>query len=460
MNWNTTYNPKHTQPYGTSVLRTLLGNIRQNQEFIFINDSTYKELPINPTPSVDNYIYVGSDFYGEPQDNDTLIKFMEAGNIVFISSNELNQDLLQKVILKTHKNEESQVSPPIEEELSADETIPAYEEEYPYEEDETPIDDEEGNYSEEDYYDDEELFEYEEIAYTLGTETTMQDSIFLQTREEKYDRARLSFVFEFDTVPHDWNYFSELSEDLTKDGTYRNEGFFTKTRNPSSIRQTNFISIAVGQGRLYLHLTPLALTNYSLLNKDHMLYARELFQHLGKGKVYWGEDNRTYAPNRDPNQPNSSTPSEGPMEFILSEPSLRSAWYTLLFGSILYMIFGVKRKQRVIPIAESMQNTSIEYAEVISQLFMEQEDHKKLVDLKMEIFKSNLREKYNIKLPATLDEENDEFFKLVSIKTGASQELIKEIFLRYKAFIKNIIVETPEMLAFNQRIEEFYKTSR
>jgi hypothetical protein len=124
------------------------------------------------------------------------------------------------------------------------------------------------------------------------------------------------------------------------------------------------------------------------------------------------------------------------------------------------MIFGVKRKQRVIPITESMQNTSIEYAEVISQLFMEQADHKKLVDLKMDVFKSNLREKYNIKLPVLLDDENEEFFKLVSVKTGTSVDLVQEIFQRYKVFSKNIIVETPEMLKFNQKIEEFYITSR
>jgi transcriptional regulator with XRE-family HTH domain len=88
------------------------------------------------------------------------------------------------------------------------------------------------------------------------------------------------------------------------------------------------------------------------------------------------------------------------------------------------------------------------------------EDHKKLVDLKMDMFKSNLREKYNIKLPTKFDDENEEFFKHVSIKTGTPQELIQEIFFRYKSFTKNIIVETPEMLAFNQRIEEFYTTSR
>ena len=76
------------------------------------------------------------------------------------------------------------------------------------------------------------------------------------------------------------------------------------------------------------------------------------------------------------------------------------------------------------------------------------------------MFKSNLREKYNIKLPPTFDGETEEFFKTISIKTGTSIELIAEIFKRYKVFSKNILVETPEMLAFNRQIEEFYNTCR
>lgn len=430
--WNETYQPKDTQPYGTSVLRSLLENIRQDQEFIFISDSTFEQLPTNPTDKVDSYVYVGSDFYADERDNDTLIKFLEAGNTVIISANSLNNDLINKVF----KINEI----PVYEELENNESEYSTEEYDELENDET-------TYSEE---------EYEAPIYIpISTEETMQDSIFLQTRDEVLDRIKLSYVFEFDTIPADWKFFSD-----NQPSEVRTEGFFTITRNKSSIKHTNFISVEVGNGRLYLHLTPLVFTNYSLLNKDHMLYVREVFQHLGKGKVYWGEDNRIYSSKRDKSSIDSETPSEGPMEFILSEPSLRSAWYTLLFGSILYIIFGVKRKQRVIPITESMQNTSIEYAEVISQLFMEQADHKKLVDLKMDMFKSNLREKYNIKSPSSFEEENEEFFKFVSLKTGTSFELIQEIFQRYKSFTKNIIVETPEMLVFNQKIEAFYSTSR
>jgi hypothetical protein len=454
VNWSSSYKPNDSQPYGTSVLKTLLEKLRQDQEFVFISDSTFEQLPTNPTGGVDNYIYVGEEFYADERDNDTLMKFLEAGNTVFISANNLNEDLIEKVLRRANKSdfedyqkEQLEIQEQLKEES---ETAPA--------EDTEAIEYDENEYSEDVYIQDNLEYHYDETLFSIPTDVTLQDSIFLQTRDEKHDRTKLSYVYDFDTVPNEWQYFSEFNS--LENGYVQSEGYFTKTRNKSSIQHTNFISISVGQGRLYLHLTPLALTNYSMINRTHMEHAREIFEHLGKGRVYWGEDNRIYSAKRNPENIDTDTPSEGPMEFILSEPALRSAWYTLLAGSILYMIFGVKRKQRIIPVAESMQNTSIEYAEVISQLFMEQADHKKLVDLKMDMFKSNLREKYNIKLPTKFDDENEEFFKHVSIKTGTPQELIQEIFFRYKSFTKNIIVETPEMLAFNRRIEEFYTTSR
>ena len=452
--WNNSYNPNDRQPYGTAVLKTLLEKIRQDQEFVFISDSTFEQLPTNPTGSVDNYIYVGQEFYADERDNDTLMKFLEAGNTVFISANSLNEDLIEKVLRRAKKSDYDEYQ---KEQIKLQEILEEEAANAPPEETEA-IEYEEEVYTEDTYLEAPIEYDFEEKKLIIPTELTNQDSIFLQTRDEKFDRTKLSYVYDFDTVPNDWTFFSDLAFD--RDDFLKPEGFFTKTRNKSSIQQINFISISVGQGRLYLHLTPLALTNFSMINRPHMEYAREIFKHLGKGKVYWGEDNRTYSTKRDPKNIDTDTPSEGPMEFILSEPALRSAWYTLLVASILYMIFGVKRKQRIIPVTESMQNTSIEYAEVISQLFMEQADHKKLVDLKMDMFKSNLREKYNIKLPTNFDDENEEFFKLVSIKTGTPKDLIQEIFYRYKTFTKNIIVETPEMLAFNQRIEEFYTTSR
>ncbi len=454
VNWNSSYKPNDRQPYGTSVLKTLLEKIRQDQEFVFISDSTFEQLPTNPTGSVDNYIYVGEEFYADERDNDTLMKFLEAGNTVFISANSLNEDLIEKVFRRANKSDFDEYQ---QEQLEIQEQLKEETSAAPPEETEVSEYDEHV-YSDDEYIQDNIEYNFEEQLFDIPTDVTNQDSIFLQTRDEKHERTKLSYVYEFDTVGYEWRYFSEFN---SLGNEYVNpEGYFTKTRNKSSIQHINFISVAVGQGRLYLHLTPLALTNYSMINRSHMEHAREIFEHLGKGKVYWGEDNRIYSAKRDPENIDSETPSEGPMEFILSEPALRSAWYTLLVGSILYMIFGVKRKQRVIPVTESMQNTSIEYAEVISQLFMEQADHKKLVDLKMDMFKSNLREKYNIKLPAAFDDENEEFFKHVSIKTGTPQQLVQEIFFRYKTFIKNIVVETPEMLAFNQRIEEFYTTSR
>src|SRR5690606_9146250 len=107
---------------------------------------------------------------------------------------------------------------------------------------------------------------------------------------------------------------------------------------------------------------------------------------------------------------------------------LRMAWYLILSGTILYLMFGAKRKQRIVEPIENMENTSIEYAEVISQMFMKQRDHKKLITMKMELFKSFLRDRFKVKLPMQIQEEDDNLFAEIGYKSDVKTEHIKSIF--------------------------------
>jgi len=190
-----------------------------------------------------------------------------------------------------------------------------------------------------------------------------------------------------------------------------------------------------------------------------MNYCRDALSYLGNGNVYWDEENRTYdykAPNHHSQAETPSKPSESPLEFILSERGLRNAWYLILAGAILYLMFGAKRKQRIVRPIENMENTSIEYAEVISQMFMKQSDHKKLVTMKMDLFKSFLRDRFRIKLPLNSHEESENLYLEISQKSNISISLVKDIFDNYNYLNTIVQVETAEMLVFHNKIEHFY----
>lgn len=194
-----------------------------------------------------------------------------------------------------------------------------------------------------------------------------------------------------------------------------------------------------------------------------MNYCRDALSYLGNGNIYWDEENRTYdykAANH-PSQANTpSKPSEGPLEFILSEPALKTAWYLILSATILYLMFGAKRKQRIVEPMENMENTSIEYAEVISQMFMKQKDHKKLVSMKMDLFKSFLRDRFRIKLPQKRSDESDVLFNEIATKSNIPANYVRDIFENYHYLDTIVEVETAEMLSFHHKLEHFYNNCK
>lgn len=446
--WVETYEPDDNNPYGTQVLYDLLKASRKEQSFTKINDSTFKDLPIDPTSEEDTYIFIGANFYANSTDVERLLEFVKAGNSAFLiveNQNHLITDSLIRLKL-------SPVSLPIEGSFPhSDGSDVLLEEDETYHED-----DDYYNENDNDYYPDEYSEEFStqsEPAIKSLMDTTVSIQLKGFNGEKPYyhiykkyrDRILQSY----------WPYFNPDMQ------TYHGDSI-TLHGNIAS-EYPNYISFPYGRGRIYMHTTPIIFSNYYMIKDSTMNYCRDALSYIGDGNVYWDEENRSYDHNaptpRNENQ-EISKPSEGPLEFVLSEPSLRTAWYILLVATLLYLMFGAKRKQRIVQPMENMENTSIEYAEVISQMFMRQRDHKKLVLMKMDLFKSFLRERFKLKLPSTFQDENDAFYAEISLKSNIHSEHIKSIFEDYKYLSSITSVETPEMFRFHQKIEHFYNNCK
>src|SRR5688572_22510115 len=61
--WSESFEPGNDQPYGTMIFHKLMKEVRNEQTFVMVKDTAFKELPVNPTPQVDNYIYIGEAYY-------------------------------------------------------------------------------------------------------------------------------------------------------------------------------------------------------------------------------------------------------------------------------------------------------------------------------------------------------------------------------------------------------------
>ena len=168
------------------------------------------------------------------------------------------------------------------------------------------------------------------------------------------------------------------------------------------------ISLQYGKGSFIIHSTPAAFSNYNMFNKGGKYHAEVVLSHLPKGNIYWHHDFGKYSPYRGVPQPTYSEqgsskevnyPKSSPLQYIMKVPSLFGALVLLILGALLYMIFQSKRRQRIIPVIESNENSSVEFIQTVSTLYFQQKRHDKLIKHKELIFLSFLRQHYHVSSP-------------------------------------------------------------
>lgn len=179
----------------------------------------------------------------------------------------------------------------------------------------------------------------------------------------------------------------------------------------SETKIANFIKINHGKGHLYLHSEPLILTNYYLLKPGNEKYVQDVFSYLPNREIVWfSGDNKNVVESRSP------------LRFILANPGLRYAWWLLLGGLLLFIIFNAKRKQRIVPIIEAKKNKSVEFVKSIGNLYLQEGDFHDMMAKKAQYFLNRVR----MDLMIDTKDLDEKFIKLLHLKTGKSVEKIKE----------------------------------
>lgn len=246
--------------------------------------------------------------------------------------------------------------------------------------------------------------------------------------------------------------------DYVKDEGWKlrtSETFFYITSYDSSITtelggwteydMLNFISVEWGDGRIFIHSNPHLFTNYYLRDPDLAPYAFAALSHLPVRTTVWDE---YYKDGR--------VGIKSPLSVIFSTDSLRYAWQLSFFTLLLFMIFKSKRVQRIIPIVKAPENSSLNFAKTIGQLYLEQGTHKDISDKKVQFFydyiKNNLR----------LDQEEDpEQFKTdIAARSGIELTQINKLFDLIELTGESEKISDSELKLVTDNIDQFYKNSQ
>ncbi len=211
----------------------------------------------------------------------------------------------------------------------------------------------------------------------------------------------------------------------------------------------NLIQYRFGKGALLLCPNPQLFTNYSLLNENGANYVAKVFSYLPQSKtLIWDEYYTRPVVN-----------SQSVLRVLFSYESLRWAYYLALFGLVVFVLYEMKRRQRIIPILDPLKNSSVEFAQTIGRVYYQQRNHHDIIEKKISYFLEYLRNKYRIKTT----ELDQEFVETLINITGVDSALISQLMgyiLAFNQRDQKAKIDDQYLIAFNQLIEQFYKLDK
>lgn len=202
-----------------------------------------------------------------------------------------------------------------------------------------------------------------------------------------------------------------------------------------------FIEKKIGKGRLLWCSVPMLVTNYSLLSGDNIEIMESIVNQLPDQKTTLTSlylNGRTMAP---PNR----------MRFILTTPALKWAWFIAFGALVIFMLFGLKREQRQIPTISPPNNSTIEFAETVGQLYLKNGNHKNVAQKRLLYLKEYFKNKYFMRVTF----EESEIERVIN-KTGKDASIVKALYQSIARVNSAPNITKEQLIQFNQTIEDFY----
>lgn len=211
----------------------------------------------------------------------------------------------------------------------------------------------------------------------------------------------------------------------------------------------NLIQYRFGKGTLLLCPNPQLFTNYGLLNESGANYVAKVFSYLPQPKMLIWDEHYT----------RPSANSQSVLRVLFSYDELRWAYYLALVGLVIFVLYEMKRRQRIIPILEPLKNSSVEFAQTIGRVYYQQRNHHDIIEKKISYFLEYLRNKYRIKTT----ELDREFVETLTHITGIDSTLVSQLvdyILAFNEIDKKAKINDQYLIELNQLIEQFYKLDK
>lgn len=208
----------------------------------------------------------------------------------------------------------------------------------------------------------------------------------------------------------------------------------------------NFLKYTFGKGSLYLSVNPKLFSNYSLLQPQGADYAATALSYVKQTpNIIWDE---YYS--------KGNAGAQTPMRVFLSNPTLQWAYYITIFTLLVFLVYEMKRRQRIIPVIEPLSNTTLDFVTTVGQVYYEQHNNANIAQKKILYWLTYLRDEHQVKT-AKLDKELIEKLKG---KLGMKPEFATEMVTYINYIDSQNNVTDSELIELNKFIEQFYMQAR
>jgi len=379
-------------PYGTRYAYSNLHEIFPHAEI-----RTSSRFPIlyqndGNNDTLRTLIILTPSFYPEPDEMKSLIRFAATGNHVFISSRFFDDSIFSSLHINLQKNANRRFA-----------KVP----------DSLPIPD------------------------TLGRKSSSSDY-----DSDKNNRASVSILDPFRMQWVNYSYPGTFSESHFSEL----DSVHVRTLGRNQLGEADFIRISYASGgAVYLHLEPRAFSNFFLLHGRNKSYYDQALSWLPEktGVVEWSDYFR-YSHHGE---------NYSAFHYILSNRSLRWAfWITLILFMLVFLVES-KRKQRAIGQIPKLRNASVDFVKTVSRLYLQQKNNQNLALKMIAAFLENIRTAYNLSTSVL----NDEFALKLAFRTGRPlQEISELVHTIHDVRLKTNLTDR-EIMDLHQKINQFDK---
>jgi len=151
--------------------------------------------------------------------------------------------------------------------------------------------------------------------------------------------------------------------------------------------------------------------------------------------------------------PRSDGDSKSMLRYIMSNPALKLGFFSLVIAILMFFAFNYKRVVRSMPIFTTPQNSSIGFMKMVSNLFMQEENHIHLAKYRVNYFLDKIKEQHFISI-SNIDEE---FSKNLSSKTQLTEDELRPLILQLKKVRNANYLNERDFFRFSKIIESYIK---